>query len=162
MDRYVKQSVSTRVDFFEQYLVVPEDAAREVADFVRDVTALGERSADVAAFEAEFAACGLSERFNSLVSRCTPRAHEMTDEERAHSRQTAREILKEDHPHLGREIAAEVLDDINVAAEEEIIAAGREAMIENEVFTDYTHASNAAEYAGGALSFIARLFKRKK
>ena len=80
MDQAVMQCISARCDFFEKYYSVPAEVQGEVDRFIKKLKALGETSADAAAFEAAFAAKGMQEEMNALLMRCTPRPYQMTKE----------------------------------------------------------------------------------
>ena len=162
MNDYIKQCVSARVDFFDKYYTVPEELKPEVEAFINEINQLGDAATDAADFENKFASSGLSERFNSLLTRCTPKAYNMTDEEKQHSKETAKEIFKEDRSRIIKEAAEEAADHAAVMANEELIAKSREVMIEEGVFDEYTRASNAVDIITESGRFLKNLFKRKK
>ena len=161
MDNGVIQCIRVRTDFFEQYYTVPAAAKADVDSFVQALYALGEASKDAQEFEAKFAAQGYQDRFNGLLLRCTPKAYQMTAEEKAKSYATAKEIFREDRSRIVKEAAQDALDYASVMAEEELIAKGREKMIEAGVFDDYTRKTNAVDMMAETGSFLKKLFGKK-
>ena len=95
MNDYIKQCVNSRVDFFDKYYTVPSELKPEVEAFINEINQLGDAATDAVDFENKFASSGLSERFNSLLTRCIPKAYNMTNEEKQHSKETAKEIFEE-------------------------------------------------------------------
>ena len=162
MNEYVKQSVNTRVDFFDKYYTVPEALRPEVDAFIEEINKLGEEAADAVDFENKFASSGLGERFNGLLVRCAPKAYKMTAEEKAHSKETAKEIFKEDRSRIIKEAAEDVVDYASVMVGEELAAKSREVMTEAGVFDEYTKVSNAIDIATEGGRFLKKLFKKKK
>lgn len=154
----VKICVSSRVDFFDQYYDVPAEMTAEVESFKSKVIDLGERSADAQAFEADFAAMGLSDEFMALLPKCTPKAMQMTQEQKDYSKQVQKEMDKESGYSVFGHIMHDVADSAAVELKEEMIAHDRKAMIEDGVFDEYTKVSNAADDIG----YIAGFFKKKK
>ena len=162
MNDYIKQCVNSRVDFFDKYYTVPAELKPEVEAFIDDINQLGNVATDAVEFESKFVLSGLSERFNNLLTRCIPKAYNMTAEEKQHSRETAKEIFKEDRSRIVKEAAAEVVEHAAIMANEDLIAMRREAMIEAGVFDEYTRVSNATEIITESGSFLKKLFKKKK
>ena len=161
MDNGVMQCIRVRTEFFEKYYTVPVAAMADVDRFVQDLYVLGEASGDAQAFEANFAAQGYQDRFNCLLLRCTPKAYQMTAEEKAQSQAAAKEIFREDRSRIMKEAAQDALDYASVMAEEEVIAKGREKMIEAGVFDNYTRKTNAVDMMVEAGSFLKKLFGKK-
>lgn len=161
MDDLVKSCVSARVDFFQTYCEVPAGLRGEVDAFCGEVIALGEGSADATEFEARFASLGFSDRFNSLVTKCTPVAVAMTQEQQAASRKLAQELTYGDAKGFAREVLTDAVDSLRVEAEEEAISQRRKAMIETGVYDDYTRATNLIEDAQGAVGFLKGMFRKK-
>ena len=158
MKEDVKICVSSRVDFFDKYYDVPADMTAEVEDFKNKVIDLGERSADAQSFEADFASMGLSDEFMALLPKCTPKAMQMTQEQKARSKQIYKEMREERGESLFGDIVKDIGDSAMVELKEEMIARDRKAMIEDGVYDEYTKATNAIDDVG----FIAGLFKKKK
>lgn len=157
MDENVKICVKARTDFFGTYLTIPPQLQPQVDQFIAQINALGEQSADSAAFEQQFVATGLQDTFNSLITGCTPQAHTMTREEKAFARQTAKEIFAEDKDRILKEAGEELLDTVAMKAESELRTRRRQEMIDAGVLDDYTRATNVVEDAG----IIGRFFKGK-
>ena len=162
MNDYVKQCVNARVDFFDKYYTVPTDLKPEVEAFINEINKLGDGAIDAVDFENKFASSELSERFNSLLTRCIPKVYNMTNEEKQHSKETAKEIFKEDRSRIIKEAAEEAVEHATIMANEELIAKRRESMIEEGVFDEYNRASNAADIITESGSFLKNLFKKRK
>ena len=162
MNDYIKQCVNSRVDFFNKYYMVPAELKPEVEAFINEINKLGDAATDAVDFENKFASSELSERFNSLLTRCTPKAYNMTNEEKQHSKETAKEIFKEDRSRIIQEAADEAVEHATIMANEELIAKRRELMIEEGVFDAYTRASNAVDIITESGNFLKKLFKKKK
>ena len=162
MNDYVKQCVNARVDFFDKYYTVPTDLKPEVEAFINEINQLGDGAIDAADFENKFASSELSKRFNNLLTQCVPKAYHMTNEEKQHSKETAKAIFKEDRSRIIKEAADEAVEHATIMANEELIAKRREAMIEAGVFDEYTRVSNAADIITESGSFLKNLFKKKK
>ena len=162
MNDYVKQCVNARVDFFDKYYTVPTDLKPEVEAFINEINQLGDGAIDAVDFENKFASSELSKRFNNLLTQCVPKAYHMTNEEKQHSKETAKDIFKEDRSRIIKEAAAEAVEHAAVMADEELIAKRREAMIEKNVFDEYTRATNAVDIITESGSFLKKLFKKKK
>ena len=162
MNDYIKQCVNSRVDFFDKYYTVPAELKPEVEAFINEINKLGDAATDAVDFENKFASSELSERFNSLLTRCIPKAYNMTNEEKQHSKETAKEIFKEDRSRIIKEAAEEAVEHATIMANEELIAKRRESMIEEGVFDEYTRASNAADIITESGSFLKNLFKKRK
>ena len=157
MQEDVKTCVSARTDFFGKYMTVPPALQPELENFLEKITALGEASANAAEFEQKFQTTGLLEIFNGLVSRCTPQAYQMTAEDKAYSRQVAKEIFREDKDRILKEAAEDLLESVEMKAESDLRAQRIRQMSEAGVLDEYTKVSNAVEDAG----IIARFFKGK-
>ena len=162
MNDYIKQCVNSRVDFFDKYYTVPAELKPEVEAFIDDINQLGNAATDAVDFENKFASSDINERFNSLLTRCIPKAYNMTNEEKQHSKETAKEIFKEDRSRIVKEAAADVVDHTAVTVTEELIAKRREKMIEADVFDEYTKVTNVIDFATESGSFLKKLFKKKK
>ena len=162
MNTDIQSCINTRTSFFEQYYDIPREVQPEVDAFVNDMMNLGENSQDAQDFEAKFASEGFQKRFTDIIVKCTPKAYKMTAEDKAHSKEVAKEIFQEDRKRIIKEAAEEVLDYATVAAEEEMIAQRRKAMIDADVFDDYTCATNAVDMAKDVGGLFKNLFKKKK
>ena len=157
MQEDVQICVSARTDFFGKYMTVPPALQAELDDFLKKIMALGQDSANAAEFEQQFQASGLSDVFNGLVSRCTPQAYQMTEQDKAHSRQVAKEIFQEDKKRILQEAGQDLLETVEMKLESDLRAQRIEQMAEAGVLDEYTRATNAVEDVG----IVARLFKRK-
>jgi hypothetical protein len=162
MNEYVRVSVNSRVDFFNKYYVVPQQLVPEVQSFVAEINALGERCADCTEFEARFASSGLSDRFNLLLARCTPKPYQMTAEEKNFAKETAKQMFKENRSEIIKHEISEVADHVMVEVEEELIAQGRKTMIEHDVYDEYTRASNVLDNVKETGGWFKNHFRKKK
>ncbi len=158
----VRVCVEARTGFFGKYMVVPPALQPEVDTFLAQITGLGEEATGAAEFEQRFTAIGLADTFNSLVTRCTPQAHQMTAEEKAYARQTATEIFREDKDRILKEAGEDILESVQMKAESDLIAARRKEMAARGVLDDYTRATNYVEDAGIVARFLKGKFGKKK
>ncbi|MBR4868249.1 MAG: hypothetical protein IKU10_03750 [Clostridia bacterium] len=162
MNQEVALCVAPRADFFGKYCEVPAYLQSEVETFLADLHRLGEESADAATFEAAFANSGLSDQFNLLVSRCTPKAYQMTAEDKAYSRQVANEIFREDKDRILKEAAVDLGEAVALKVESDVNTVRIRTMSEMDILDDYTRASNAVDIAGRAVGTLGKLFRKKK
>lgn len=158
MKEEVKICVNSRTDFFVKYVVVPAEVQPDLDRFLSRITALGESSTDAAAFEQQFQASGLSDAFNSLVSRCTPQPYQMTQADKDYSRQVAKEMFTEDKDRILREAGQDVLESVEMKIESDLRTQRIRQMSEAGVLDDYTRVTNMVEDMG----ILARLFRKKK
>lgn len=157
MQQDVRACVSARTDFFGKHMTVPAALQPELDSFLEKITALGEESADAAEFEQKFQGTGLMDVFNGLVTRCTPQAYQMTAEDKAYSRQVAKEIFREDKDRILKEAAEDLLESVEMKAESDLRAQRIKQMSDAGVLDEYTKVSNAVEDVG----IVARFFKGK-
>ena len=154
----VRTCVSARTDFFGKYMQVPPALQPELDSFLERINALGEQSANAGEFEQKFQQSGLSDLFNSLVTRCTPQAYQMTAEDQAYSRQVAKEIFREDKGRILKEEAEYLQDSLQLRVESDINTARIRKMSEAGVLDEHTKASNLVDDVG----IIARFFNGRK
>ncbi|MBR3943262.1 MAG: hypothetical protein IKJ55_07875 [Clostridia bacterium] len=158
----IQNSITIREDFFEKYYTVPEEHKQSKDTLLKDMYALGETCTDAMAFEEAFIKSGLSDKFNALLAKCIPKPIHMTAEQTQYSKQVAKELYKENGGNLAKDIAKDVADTIQVEAEEEVIARSRKAMIDADIYDDYTKATNVVEDTGLLLKFFKKKFGKKK
>jgi len=158
MTEDVLACVNSRTDLFGKYMTVPSELQPELDSFVARITALGEASANATEFEQHFQSSGLSDVFNGLVSRCTPQAYQMTEEDKAYSKQVSREIFREDKDRILKEAGQDLLESVEMKADSDLRSQRIRAMSEAGVLDDYTKVSNVVEDVG----ILARLFGKKK
>ena len=154
----VRICVSARTDFFEKYVAVPPALQPELDIFLEKINALGENCTGAAEFEQQFQASGLMDIFNSLVTRCTTQAYQMTAEDKAYSRQVAKEIFAEDKDRILKEAGQNLLESVEMKVESDLRAQRIREMSDAGVLDDYTRATNVIEDVG----ILTRLFKRKR
>lgn len=158
----VRNSVDIRVNFFDEYYTIPAEMQSETDAFISDVKSLGEQCVDAVEFEQQFAAEGMQERFNSLLTKCIPKQRQLTEEEMKQSEEAVKSYMKDNKGDILKSQAEDAVDMLGVEAQSEVIAKTREKMIDDGTFADYTIASNAIEDAGRVAGFLARKFKKKK
>lgn len=154
----VRLCVEARTGFFGKYMSVPSTLQPEVNRFLERITVLGEGCSNAAEFEQQFQNTGLSEVFNSLVTRCTPQPYQMTQEDKAHARQVAREMFAEDKERILKEAGEDLLESVEMKLESDLNTQRIRQMSEAGVLDDYTKASNLVEDVG----ILGRLFRKKK
>ncbi len=162
MDSGVKMCVDARLSMFSQYYEVPANVAPDVDAFCQELTALGESSPDVAAFEGAFASQGYSDRFTALLSVCVPKPYQMTAQEQAYAQETAREIFREDRARIEQEFLDDMADTVQVKLDSDLTAASRKIMTEAGVMDEYTKISNITEDIGIIGKGFKKLFGKKK
>ena len=154
----VKTCVSARTDFFGRYMAVPPQLQPELMAFIEKINDLGESCSNAAEFEKQFQASGLMDAFNSLITRCSPQAYQMTAEDKAKSRQAAKEIFREDKDRILKEAGEDLLESLEMKVESDVRAQRIHQMSEAGVLDDYTRATNLVEDVG----ILARLLRKKK
>ena len=155
----VKVCVDARVNFFSQYYDIPVDVQPEVDAFITEVTALGENSTDVSAFETEFVSSGLSDRFISILPMCTPKAVPVAQEYVDYQRQSEREMLSERKSQIFDTVVSDVTESVTMRIESDAISARNRAMSEAGMLDEYARASNVID---DSRSLLGKLFGRKK
>lgn len=158
----VRACVSARIDFFDKYFTVPTEMKSEVANFIAETEALGESVADSQEFEAKFVSTGLSDRFNSIIPKCTPKSVPVTEEQKAYSEQVRKEMWEEQKGQIAKDIVIDVAESAAMRAESDIMQARRRAMAEVGTLDEYTRASNLADDIEYSAGFFSKLFKKKK
>ena len=162
MNDSVKICVSARVDFFGKYYEVTPEAKPEVDAFIEEINALGKSCADSVEFEAKFASTGLSDKFNNLLTKCTPMAYKMSAEEKDYSKDVKKEIFKEDKGRIIKEEIEYMSEAAAMAVESEVLAERRRAMSDAGVFDEYTKVTNVIDDAKRIGGFFGGLFRKKK
>ena len=160
MKNDVKICVNMRSEFFEKYYTVPAEINCEVQDFINEITALGEQSESSVEFEQQFAARGLSEKFNGLLTKCTPKAVKMTSEQKAQCRRTLKKMLNENKGEILQDVTQNVVASLKTEAEVALHSKMRKDMIEDETFDDYARQTNKIKDAGRLADFIFKKFKK--
>lgn len=157
----VRSCVDAKVSFFEEYFSIPDGLRTELDLFILDTEALGERCGSAAEFEREFMAAGLSDRFNALLPKCTPKAHKMTKEEKRHSRETAKAILLENKEGLAKDALADTASRLLHNVQDKKIQESHERMIADGSHAEHTIRRNRIQAAGSVVSFLGNIFKNK-
>ena len=157
----VKACVDARVNFFDTYYTVPADVQPEVDSFVQMVTDLGERSTDATAFEAEFVSLGLSDKFNSILPKCSPKAVQVSQEYQDYSANIQKEFKEERKKQFADTLLNDVEESVMMRAESDAMQANRRAMADAGVLDEYTKITNATEDVGRLAGFFKRKFGKK-
>lgn len=156
----VKKCVDARLNFFDEYYTVPQSIQGEVDSFIKQMTVLGEGCANATAFEEKFVSTGLSDKFNTILPKCTPKTVRMTKEQKQQSRKYAKEILHENKEELIASTVKNVADMAVTKAKGELINANRDRMIENNTMDDYSRAHNYVTSAEEVVRFFKKKFKK--
>ena len=96
----VKKCVDSRTKFLDEYFTIPDDMQHEVQTFITDITLLGDACSSATEFEEKFVSEGLSDRFNGILPKCTPKPVKMTKEQKQQSRTITKEMLVENREEL--------------------------------------------------------------
>ena len=129
--------------------------------FIKDTQALGEKCSSASEFEQQFSTSELLNRFNTLVSKCTPKAKKMTKEEKKQSVKIAKEILNENKEELAKDALRETANRMINDKRDEMLAKSRERMLEDGTFDDYTIMRNRIHGINDIVRFIGNIFRKK-
>ena len=157
----VKKCVDAKINFFEEFFSVPNDLQSEMEMFIKDTQDLGEKCSSASEFEEQFSTSELLNRFNTLVSKCTPKVKKMTKEEKKQSVKIAKEILNENKEELAKDALRETTNRIINDKRDEMLAKSRERMLEDGTFDDYTIMRNRIHGINDIVSFIGNIFRKK-
>lgn len=157
----VRVCVEAKTNFFGEYFTVPEELLQEVDTWRRDTMALGETCAHAQEFEEKFVSEGLSDRFNALIPRCTPKARKMTREEKRVSAGIAKDILWESKEELARDALSDVVGGAVTRAKDEQLQRNRERMIKEGTLADHTIRKNRIDAAFGIIRLLGKKSEEK-
>lgn len=155
----VKTCVDAKINFFEEYFSVPDDLKSEMDMFIKDTKALGEQCSSTSEFEQQFSTSELLNRFNTLVSKCTPKAKKMTKEEKKQSVKIAKDILYENRAEIAKDALKDTANRIINDKRDEMLTKNREKMIEEGTYADYTIRRNKIN---SIRDFLEKIFNKKK
>ena len=155
----VKNCVDAKINFFEDYFSVPDDLKSEMDMFIKDTQALGEQCSSASEFEQQFSTSELLNRFNTLVSKCTPKAKKMTKEEKKQSVKIAKDILYENRAEIAKDTLKDTANRIINDKRDEMLTKNREKMIEEGTYADYTIRRNKIN---SIRDFLEKIFNKKK
>ena len=155
----VKNCVDAKINFFEDYFSVPDDLKSEMDMFIKDTQALGEKCSSASEFEQQFSTSELLNRFNTLVSKCTPKAKKMTKEEKKQSVKIAKDILYENRAEIAKDTLKDTANRIINDKRDEMLTKNREKMIEEGTYADYTIRRNKIN---SIRDFLEKIFNKKK
>ncbi len=155
----VKNCVDAKINFFEDYFSVPDDLKSEMDMFIKDTQALGEKCSSASEFEQQFSTSELLNRFNTLVSKCTPKAKKMTKEEKKQSVKIAKDILYENRAEIAKDTLKDTANRIINDKRDDMLTKNRERMIEEGTYADYTIRRNKIN---SIRDFLEKIFNKKK
>ena len=155
----VKNCVDAKVNFFEDYFSVPDDLKSEMDMFIKDTQALAEKCSSASEFEQQFSTSELLNRFNTLVSKCTPKAKKMTKEEKKQSVKIAKDILYENRAEIAKDTLKDTANRIINDKRDDMLTKNRERMIEEGTYADYTIRRNKIN---SIRDFLEKIFNKKK
>ena len=155
----VKTCVDAKINFFEEYFSVPDDLKSEMDMFIKDTQALGEKCSSASEFEQQFSSSELLNRFNTLVSKCTPKAKKMTKEEKKQSVKIAKDILYENRAEIAKDTLKDTANRIINDKRDDMLTKNRERMIEEGTYADYTIRRNKIN---SIRDFLEKIFNKKK
>ena len=155
----VKTCVDAKINFFEEYFSVTDDLKSEMDMFIKDTQALGEQCSSASEFEQQFSTSELLNRFNTLVSKCTPKAKKMTKEEKKQSVKIAKDILYENRAEIAKDALKDTANRIINDKRDEMLTKNREKMIEEGTYADYTIRRNKIN---SIRDFLEKIFNKKK
>ena len=155
----VKSCVDAKINFFEDYFSVPDDLKSEMDMFIKDTQALGEKCSSASEFEQQFSTSELLNRFNTLVSKCTPKAKKMTKEEKKQSVKIAKDILYENRAEIAKDTLKDTANRIINDKRDDMLTKNRERMIEEGTYADYTIRRNKIN---SIRDFLEKIFNKKK
>ena len=127
--------------------------------FIKDTQALGEKCSSASEFEQQFSTSELLNRFNTLVSKCTPKAKKMTKEEKKQSVKIAKDILYENRAEIAKDTLKDTANRIINDKRDEMLTKNREKMIEEGTYADYTIRRNKIN---SIRDFLEKIFNKKK
>lgn len=155
----VKNCVDAKINFFEDYFSVPDDLKSEMDMFIKDTQALGEKCSSASEFEQQFSTSELLNRFNTLVSKCTPKSKKMTKEEKKQSVKIAKDILYENRAEIAKDTLKDTANRIINDKRDDMLTKNRERMIEEGTYADYTIRRNKIN---SIRDFLEKIFNKKK
>lgn len=151
----MKEYIDAKCNVFIEYMQVPDHLQGEFENLCAEMHALGDGMTDYNLFEQQFASSGLSDRYNTLLAKCTPKAVTMTVEQKQASFNMAKEQISV------KDIAADIVDMATTELQQEAISMKRKAMIDAGAFDEYTRTSNKIDDATRAGKFLLNKFKKK-
>lgn len=151
----MKEYIDAKCNVFTEYMNVPAELEGEFGCLCTEMHALGDNCEDYSEFEARFVSSGLSDRYNSLLARCTPKAVQMTDEQKKASFNMAKEQFS------AKDMLRDAADMASTELKQEAISMRRKKMIEDDVFDDYTRTTNKIDNAARAGKFLFNRLKKK-
>ena len=157
----VKKCVDAKINFFEEFFSVPNDLKSEMEMFIKDTQDLEEKCSSASEFEEQFSTSEWLNRFNTLASKCTPKAKKMTKEEKKQSVKIAKEILNENKEEFAKDALRETTNRIINDKRDEMLAKSRERMLEDGTFDDYTIMRNRIHGINDIVCFIGNIFRKK-
>ncbi len=162
MIKEVKDCIDNKVKFFDDYFTITDELKGEMEVFIKNMNELGEKCNSASEFEEKFFGSDLSNQFNSLVSKCQPKQHKMTKEEKKQSAKIAKDMLYEQREEIAKDAVNEATTRVINDAKDEMIAQNRKRMIKDGTFDDYTRTMNQIDDMKTIGGFFKNLFGGKK
>lgn len=150
----MKEYIDAKCNVFNEYMQVPAEKQGEFEALCAEMHALGDKCADYYQFEELFASTGLSDRYNSLLAGCTPKAVQMTAEQKQASIKMAKEQLS------AKDIVRDAADMAVTELQQDALSMRRKKMIEEGTFDDYTRTTNKIDDATRVGKFIFNKLKK--
>ena len=157
----VKKCVDTKINFFDEYFTIPQNMQIEFNRFCEKITTLGEQCGSATEFEEKFVSTGLSDQFNAILPKCTPKSRKMTSEEKQQSKKLVKEMISENKKEILTDALTDAAERVGTATKDELLKKSREKMIEDGSYADYTITKNRFEDAGRLVNFFKNKFKKQ-
>ena len=151
----MKEYIDAKCNVLTEYMQIPAELQGEYEMLCSEMHTLGETCNDYYQFEEQFASSGLSGRYNALLAKCTPKAVQMTTEQKQASIKMAKEQIS------AKEIASDIVDMAVTDLKQEAISMRRKKMIEDGVFDEYTRTTNKIDDASRVGKFLFNKLKNK-
>ena len=150
----MKEYIDAKCNVFTEYMQVPGELQGEFESLCAEMHALGEKCTDYYQFEEQFASTGLSDRYNGLLARCTPKPVQMTAQQKQDAFSMAKEQLS------AKDIVRDAADMAVTELQQEALSMRRKKMIEDGTFNDYTRTTNKIDDAARVGRFIFNKLKK--
>lgn len=151
----MKEYIDAKCNVFTEYMEVPEELQSEFENLCAEMHSLGDSCTDYYRFEELFASTGLSDRYNSLLAKCRPKAVQMTAEQKQASFQMAKEQFS------AKDLVRDAADMAVTELQQDALSMRRKKMIEEGTFDDYTRTTNKIDNATRAGKFLFNKLSKK-
>ena len=158
MTEDVKRCIDMRVNYFDEYFIIPDEVKGEIDAFVKEMELLGEKCEDASEFESRFMETGMSDQFYGLVTKCMPKSVSVTGEQKKAIRKKTKEMLSEQKGQIFRDAVEDLATHVTVEAESELFKRNREKMVEEGTDIAFNRAVNRVNTVKNLFGFL----KKKK